>query len=355
MALDPYCKMSALMYSRFVADPEIDRALSKPIKARQGWMDALRGAAILLIMSLHASVIITMFGREPWAPTVQFNDLFAPYRMPLLMLLSGLLVEPSLKKGPLLYFEGKLRNIVYPYILWSAFYGFTISTDFVWYDYKSWIGRSYLWFLLFLMVFYCAAFLLQWFNGLVIAVVCLTLSLLMPDETKYQERLFYLMGTFFLGVFIGGNKILIDRMIKPKLIFVAMPIVIAFSIWSLLSGGIRFKTEWIVPTLLGIVVLIYLAKLLGSTPVLAPVGFIGRKSIIFYILHYPLMYFLTLLCLENGITSSMAISILAFTVSIPVCWFFANLHERSGMVTSLFTMPRPAVFSKITNSRSAGG
>jgi fucose 4-O-acetylase-like acetyltransferase len=105
------------MASRIAGIPEIGRTLTKPARARQGWIDVLRGLAILLIISLHASVIIELFGRKAWAPAVKFNDLFAPYRMPLLMLLSGLLVEDSLRKGPLLYFEGKFRNIAYPYIL----------------------------------------------------------------------------------------------------------------------------------------------------------------------------------------------------------------------------------------------
>lgn len=52
---------------------------------------------------------------EAWT----LDALFAPFRMPLMVFLSGLLVAPSLARGWRRYLKGKLSRVACPYAVWG--------------------------------------------------------------------------------------------------------------------------------------------------------------------------------------------------------------------------------------------
>ena len=73
------------------------------------WMDVLRGIAVLLVVVLHGADIPYLNGNgvEEWA---QVNRYLEPFRMPLLMFLSGILLPRSLAKPLRLYAWGRVRR-----------------------------------------------------------------------------------------------------------------------------------------------------------------------------------------------------------------------------------------------------
>ncbi|NSX38244.1 acyltransferase family protein [Pseudarthrobacter oxydans] len=86
-------------------------------KKRMQWMDVMRGAAVLLVILFHTESQISgnLPGYEPIFAI--FNDAVAPFRMPTLMLMSGMLLPRSLRKPVGAYLRGKLFVIGWPYLL----------------------------------------------------------------------------------------------------------------------------------------------------------------------------------------------------------------------------------------------
>ena len=84
---------------------------------RMRWMDLLRGVAVLLVVVLHGSDIprANGLGVERWT---ELNLYLEPFRMPLLMFLSGTLLPRSLTKSAGAYLWGKFASIVWPLMIW---------------------------------------------------------------------------------------------------------------------------------------------------------------------------------------------------------------------------------------------
>ena len=84
-------------------------------------MDLIRGGAILLVVLLHATAIPWMFAGITSGHVVNdVNSFFAPYRMSLLFLLSGVLLTRSLAKPPGTYYWNKVRTLIWPCLVWMA-------------------------------------------------------------------------------------------------------------------------------------------------------------------------------------------------------------------------------------------
>ncbi|WP_258077214.1 acyltransferase family protein, partial [Xanthomonas arboricola] len=98
---------------------------------RDDWVDWLRGASVLMVIVLHAYGFA--FDAYPelrggaaeessalMLSIERLNRSLAPLRMQLMFLLSGLFVARGLDKGIAPYLGGKLRHVLYPYLLWSV-------------------------------------------------------------------------------------------------------------------------------------------------------------------------------------------------------------------------------------------
>jgi uncharacterized membrane protein YcfT len=329
------------MRAQKAANARKDRSETLPrINERQEWMDVLRGICILLVFSLHASLIAEHFDRAAWQPLVEFNEVFAPYRMPALMFLSGMLLHKSLEKNLLAYVDGKSRRIAYPYFVWTCIYGLIVTSSFEWHNPWLWMGASYLWYLFFLLVCYATAPWFRHINSLYVALACLLLSYLMPDDTKYQERLLCLMGYFFLGHFVVSQRKILNAMLDKRMLIPALPLVIALSWMAQRGDGLSYRAELLAPTLAGIVVLIQAARWISSREISRPLKFIGIHSLVFYVAHYPLMYVVSALALEMAAPSAgPATAGISFAIAIGACTALAWSYTRVAMMRWLFVMP----------------
>jgi fucose 4-O-acetylase-like acetyltransferase len=146
---------------------------------RTGWIDSLRGIAVLLVVLTHVFSLLFNDGLIP--PEVQFvfalDLFFSPYRMPLLMFLSGFFVAGSFQKGPKKYFSGKTRYVVWPYLIWTLVIAVQ-SSDWDALSRFETLKMPYssLWFLWYLTVYYLLFAFLTNLNSLVISLAALVLS-----------------------------------------------------------------------------------------------------------------------------------------------------------------------------------
>lgn len=305
---------------------------------RMLWMDLLRGVAVFLVIVHHSSSILKRYDmlRPEWMDAL--NNGIAPFRIPLLMFLSGMLLAASLAKPAEKYFAGKIRNIAYPYVVWSFIFAAVVGVEHAWYHPKFWLGTTYLWYLFFLLFYYCCAFFLRGIRPIVLFAVALIASIFMIEGSKYGERLFYLMAFFFLGHAVGTWPRW-ESILENKRILVLTPLVVGFGVVSAFYGPLRYGAEYAVPTFIGIVVLCVLARMIMNTKIAAPFVYIGQNGIVFYVAHYPVVHLTIALLAGLGIQSEFSISVVALTAAMGVCFLLSYLASRLWFVRLLFVGP----------------
>src|SRR5262245_12540756 len=86
---------------------------------RRRWIDQARGIAALFIVIQHAGSFANgLFVVPEWLETLRLS--MAPFRLPLMMLLAGLLLDQSLRKGARPFIQSKLRQILWPFLVWTV-------------------------------------------------------------------------------------------------------------------------------------------------------------------------------------------------------------------------------------------
>ena len=134
--------------------------------ARMEWMDTLRGGAVVGVVVMHAELGVVAITDQELPLVHAVNHALGDVRMPVLVLLSGLLLPRSLAKGFANHLRGKMRHILWPYAVWATFDVTHALVD------AAVLGRpmpwqlvgqlfydphTYLWFLAFLFCFHLAA------------------------------------------------------------------------------------------------------------------------------------------------------------------------------------------------------
>lgn len=175
---------------------------------RLEWVDWLRGLAILFVVFHHAVVAFVVVGVSPPDWALVTNSVVSPYRMPMLMFLSGLLLDRSLRKPTRVYIAGKLRRIGWPYLVWTmGIIVFLVAASQLLgsggYSIESILSlildpRTYTWYLAYLLLYYLLALVVPPLARAVAVPVLFTLSFVIHDGDGWT-RLTFLLAFFFLG------------------------------------------------------------------------------------------------------------------------------------------------------------
>ena len=106
------------------------RAASSPAGAgRLDWIDTTRGIGIVLVVYAHAIRGIATAHYLTDIPFFMAQDRFIySFHMPLFFLISGLFARTGLRHGRMGFLIGRIRQIAYPYFLWSALFVLLTST-----------------------------------------------------------------------------------------------------------------------------------------------------------------------------------------------------------------------------------
>lgn len=307
---------------------------------RIGWMDCLRGLAILLVVLHHSTQIVTYRIAEAPAVFGFLSEFFAPFRMPLLMFLSGLLVAGSLHRPAGAYVWGKIRRILWPIIVWTFIYqGMQTVVDgdpFAWYTPEFWNG--YLWFMQFVGAYYIIALLLRWIPAWILVIVPFAGMILLPADTLGQ-RFFYLMPFFFLGAFIEKHWDQYARLLSFPVAAMLCVIPLGVALYSGLVTPLWYTPLAAIPAMIGIVVLVRASVAIPDARWLAPVRFVGRYSLIYYCAHYPVFAALGWIAQKAGLDNPTIALIAVFAATLAISTVFAILGRRMP-VSLLFELPR---------------
>ncbi len=319
---------------------DISRALDRHDR-RIGWMDLLRGLSILLVILHHSTQIVDYRIGEVPAFFEFLSAFFAPYRMPMLMFLSGLLVAGSLKTPTGPYIWGKVRRILWPVVVWTLVYAASeriVGQG----DYMPWelgFWNTYLWFMQFIFAYYLLALLIRWIPAWVMVAVPFVVMFLIPAELELLQRFFYLMPFFFLGAFIEKHWDQYARLLSVPLAAVLSVIPLGVALYSGFVDALWYEPWSALPAILGILILVRLTAVVPDAGWLAPVRFVGRYSLIYYVAHYPVFAALGWLAMKAGITNPGIGLVVIFTATVAISTGFALLGRRMP-VKLLFELPK---------------
>lgn len=148
---------STLRRERSSARATAPARLPADAAARMVWMDQVRGLAIVLVVVFHGRTVQARFGDVP-VGLRELTEFFDPFRMPLLVFLSGMLLTRSLTKSPGAYALGKARGLAWPYVVWSVAF-LAVVGDLTADSLLAVLGSplSHLWYLSYLLGYYALA------------------------------------------------------------------------------------------------------------------------------------------------------------------------------------------------------
>lgn len=313
-------------------------------------MDFLRGIAVLLVVLMHANE----HSGAPIGWWAEANDYLAPFRMPLLMFLSGVLVDRSLAKPLPAYIWGKTAAIAWPLLVWLVLYGMIADQGFgLPDDLRAYlVYGNYLWFLMALLACYGLAAVFKplvaalpethhWlylavFAGLVGAC---TVSGIEPGLVG---NTLWFGAFFFLGAWARHY---IPRWINaPALASVPVLVLVAFaSVAAVPQGDLIFGSPvGAVLSLLGIAVIVWFAPRLPGSAFYSFVTWCGRSSIVVYVAHFPV-----LVLLRDSLLSAVALPqaahVLVLTAAtLGITLFFVWARPWTPWLYALPRRNRPA-------------
>lgn len=303
------------------------------------WIDVLRGLAILLLLLLHACNVPNFRVGVPgpaWLDPV--NAFFAPFRMTALMFLSGMLVDRSLAKPLGRNLLGKVQHLAWPYLLWTTVLllsaGWTYFATFYLTDPSAWVATGYLWYLFYLLCFTIVAPAIRWIPAWLTPLLCLTAAAVLPQGTEPAKLAFYATFYFAGHAFQRRRHQLMPWLRRPVVVLPLAAAAIGLGVATATISYALYDDVLVVPLVLaGIAAAIVGAERIADRRWAAPVAWVGRHSIVFYTVHWPIMLAASVALVAVGWKSWLTLGLLVATLVLatplavlrrrrPVRWLF---------------------------------
>ena len=337
--------MLSLKYNPSVPTNAENKSLNTTLasRSRQTHLDVLRGAAILAIVFFHALPQIEVgLGVElPKASWV--NDALAPFRMPLLMFMSGLFLQRSLDKGVRKHTLGKIRYLLWPYLVWSigtlAFLWSVspwTSTSVSW----SMVGQIFYgpssaqWFLAYLFAYHCIALALS----SQVRTAAIPVLLLIAHFVDSAPHFWFLMAFFFAGETFA-------RLGTPNHRFPAWATAVSaitFIALAVASGsGIetKFVSLFAPAVLASFPALAIGAYLISKTALGTPFASVGRESLVYYVCHFLVINITFHALFRSGVTDNPWILLGSCCAAAVIAGYALTRLRRWTIFDALFVLP----------------
>ena len=257
-------------------------------------MDQVRGLAILLVVAFHGRTVLRRFHPDVPDWLYEFTSFFAPFRMPLLMFLSGMLLSRSLSKPTWTYFAGKARAIAWPYLVWSCLFllvaGRASPESLV---AVLWSPPSYLWYLPYLLAYYAIAWALQALRLPlpVAAGVGLAGSVLIDAALiDAGQRFAFLFVFFVVGHAYTQHGCPLPRGSRGVWACVAGAIVLVGALASVAGSDVKYEPQHMIVPGAGVALCLLLAPQSRTGAAARALGYVGRHSLVFFVSHFVTLW-----------------------------------------------------------------
>ncbi|GAB3816176.1 acyltransferase [Tessaracoccus terricola] len=303
---------------------------------RLTWMDLLRGTAVLLVMLNHTVNMAHIDGWPMPGWMLSVTRPFEPFRLPMLLLISGLFLPRALAKPIGTYVSGKLRNLAWPMLLWAPITVFTHIPERA-ADPRAYIGTSHLWYLLTLLFCYAVGLLAhklgagsRWFPmWLLPAASLLVLFQWLPEQVNF----FWFGAFFFAGAALAPN---VKRLQEAHWgVFAALLAATVVGSWlhvTKITEGQSLLTFAL--ALAGCGAMVWLAPRVPRVRLVRGLESIGRRSIIYYVVHLPVIAALYNVLQPLGVPTEVAVG-----SAVVVSFVVPLLLTRVRGIDVLFSFP----------------
>lgn len=326
---------------------------------RMTWVDNLRGLSILAVIFMHCMIAMNDAPNHFRGGSDLINTLLLPMRMGLMFFVSGLFVESGLRKGFAVFFQNKVLNILYPFMVWVIiFCGMTlVYSPFsntphtpleIFMPHLSG-GGDITWFLHTLFLFFMIILLVRNVPFYLVVMTCVFLSWAIPEipadgifssfDNAHVNKSIYLFIFFYLGDYLVRSKVDIPVLCQKQNV-----LALSLGAFIVLTGLNFYMQEkiyyaFLAPlALLSMPVFIYIAIKIN----LKSVYFVGTHSIVFYLTHYLVIRVMMKVKMPgNSLLLNDLKYILTFFLALALPLVVCRLRER-GKLNFLFTAKRPA-------------
>lgn len=322
---------------------------------RQDWLDAVRGTAVLAVVGYHAVVALAVLDATPPTWLRVLDDATSPLRIPLLVLLSGALLPVSLRKPARAYVDGKLRQIAWPWLVWTVItaavlalgsrvagdgdFGARRAVDF------ALDPRTHTWYLHHLLLYYLLSLVVPR-RARSLAVAPLLVSSALLGGHDHWQRLLFLLGVFWLGELIATRRQRLDPVTDRRALAAAAVVLVAVSAASAAGLGTRYQLHSLLGVLAAAVLLGAAADRWHASAAVTRLRSLGRQSIVYYVTHWVVVAVtanaLAVLGQRVGLlTDPLVATVLMVTAALLVCAVAARVRStRWGSL--LYALPAPA-------------
>ncbi|MBD1537745.1 acyltransferase [Arthrobacter sp. S13_S34] len=309
---------------------------------RRRWLDLVRGCAIIMVICHHSLYLTTMFLGVTPEPLRWLDRFWEPFRMPVLVFLSGMLLSKSLRKPPLPFVVGKVRALAWPYWLWSLiFLAMTnaITTDSL--VRVLLVPPTYLWYLWYLFAFYLTALvftrlgvpLAAVFIGVVVAAALVT-------PRFGLANFFYLAAFFLLGHLFALQEARVRQALSLWWGTAALACTaVGTAVASAAGMHVKFEAEWMVGVIAAAALAARFAPAVPVSRATKAVQLVGRNSMVFYLAHWPAMWAGCSLLVWLGVSWPWAYILLNLCLGVLAGQGMSALRRRVPASNALFVWP----------------
>ncbi|MCF3935062.1 acyltransferase family protein [Acuticoccus sp. M5D2P5] len=341
-------------------------------KDRIAWLDVAKGASILLVVTLHATLYMRQYDLASYG-YAQLNNLFAPVRMPLFFAVSGLLGMRAVTRGFGDLFTGRIAALLYLFALWTlirwVYFG-NVQTNVLTPEegrtmselVTAWIApNTGIWFIWALAIFFLLANLLYPVRHVAFPIFVVLAFLTFGgviEPAAYSQRNLIWYAPFFLGGAWYGASILHVITARPVtiglaggLVFAALSIAVAH-LDGLSFGAARLALS-AAGLALGAAVSMALAAFLPSRVVFT---YLGRNTLAIYVAHVMIVAALAALLATYAADAPMVRywGVPAIVAAAVALTLGLRMIVEAGGLTWLYTLPRaPFTRSRRGDRRTA--
>ncbi|MFC4223183.1 acyltransferase family protein [Lysinibacter cavernae] len=307
------------------------------------WVDSLRGIAVLLVVSTHSVSLLMgahLLPNDVATVALEANRLFWPFRMPALMLFSGLFVIRSFQKGIGRYLSGKLRYVAWPYLVWSFLMilratGWDIAPmlSIIWRPYSS------LWFLYYLVAFYVLFLIVTKIPTPLVIAASLVASFLAPSVASLP-RFLYLFAFFMAGIWISQHVSATLIILKKPTVIIGAFLIAAPTALAASQNLLPLYDVRVAPlAFAGIALAVGLAQWIPQGRISHLFEYVGRHSLVYYVVHPLALIILTGVLIRSDAEQHALWYPILFATYVMLATLISVASDRSKLVNALFIMP----------------
>jgi uncharacterized membrane protein YcfT len=294
-------------------------SLPSSAQQRLDWVDVARGIAILPVVFYHSVIALPVAGIVAPEWLARLNSGLAPFRMPVLVFLSGMFLGRALAKPARTYFDDKIRTLLWPWAVWT---GLTVTI--------LWAGstfagddafgassalhvvadqRTYTWYLWNLFAFFVLARLIPiGAHGWCIPAL-LVMSALLPSDQEW-DRFTFLLAFFFAGNLVMCHPDRWDRVLRRPLLVVAAIAAIATLGLAAAGVNVRYSLSSVIGVAAALILLVPVGRWLASRAIGGLLARGGRNSLTYYLTHWPVVTVGIHLIGRSPITNPVVVTLL---------------------------------------------